>query len=179
MSPVKMSQGVNFQGIHNVSSKLPEKETFITYEGPEWIIQGRWWNDTFWGFIWETPHQAPTAKSQQRQPDHPCAADNSFPQRLPNLPRKGVHLSPEVNTTTPGGLKKQRWHLAKAPGFCPTPAAHPTPWDSILLINSHLFGGFQPDPDPAREGCCVNSYYKNNLAHPGQTNPLKSESESY
>lgn len=34
MSPVKMSQGVNFQGIHNVSSKLSEKETLSTSEGP-------------------------------------------------------------------------------------------------------------------------------------------------
>lgn len=34
MSPVKTSQGVNFQGIHNVSSELLEKETLSTSEGP-------------------------------------------------------------------------------------------------------------------------------------------------
>lgn len=35
MFSVKMSQGVNFQGIHNVSNELLEKETFITSEGPK------------------------------------------------------------------------------------------------------------------------------------------------
>lgn len=50
------------------------------------------------------------------------------------------------------GLKKQRWQLAKALRFCPTPASRPTPWE----LTPTFWGGFHPDTDFASEGCCVN-----------------------
>lgn len=100
---------------------------------------------------------------------------------LRHFPMEALSLILEVNATTLEGLKEQRWQEPEALGFCLTSVSHLTVANpSVKLPFSFFFfffPPFHPDTAPACKGE-VNkaSYYKKDLQHAGQTDPLKSES---
>lgn len=93
------------------------------------------------------------------------------------FPMETLSLILKVNATTSEGQREQRWQEPEALGFCLTSASHLTVTNPSVKLPFSFFPRFHPDTDPACKGE-VNkaSYYKKDLPHAGQTDPLKSES---